>query len=99
MRLALFLLLLGNAAAQSFIRFGPAVVTHCTATGLGRGTLSFHSDGPGPVQIRVGTADGGALTGLVPPDGSATTGDWVTDGMAFILTDGGSQELARTAAV
>ncbi len=99
MRLVLFLLILESAAAQSFIRFDPPVVTHCTASGLGAGTVSFHDDGPGAVQVRVGTADGGALTGLVPPDGSATTGDWVTDGMAFILTDGGSQELARTTAV
>jgi hypothetical protein len=62
---------------------------------MGSATISWHSDGPGSVQIRIGAVDGPAITGLVPPQGSVTT-DRITDGMVLLLTDGGSQELART---
>jgi hypothetical protein len=53
------------------------------------------------VQIRIGTPAGPAMTGFEGPIGSATTGNWVTDGTIFYLqdaSDGNSSGAARTLA-
>src|SRR5579864_1812686 len=99
MRFAFLTLACLPAWAETFLRFDPAVVTHCAVPGLGSGTLAWSYDGPGPVQVRVGSPDGTPLTGPAQSQGSAPTGDWVTDGISFVLTLGGTQELARTTAV
>ena len=99
MRFALIVLTFSTAFAQTTITFDPPLVTHCNSSALGSGTVSWSSDGPGQVQVRIGAVDGTSLTGLVSPQGSVAVNDRVTDGMIFILTDGGSQELARTAPV
>lgn len=96
MRLGLVFAAVWTAYAQTSITFDPPLVTHCNARGMGSGTVFWNYDGGGQVQIRIGAVDGTALTKLVGPQGSVPTGYVVTDGTVFLMTDGGSQELART---
>jgi uncharacterized repeat protein (TIGR01451 family) len=62
-----------------------------SATGVGVTTLTWNAPGYSQLAIFVGTATGNQLTGTVGSSGSATTGDWVTDGMQFFLVDLTSQ--------
>ena len=98
MRLFLFLSVAVWLPAQTSLTIVPDVITHCAPNGLGRATLVWNSSGPGPVQVRVGAPDGPSMTSLVPPQGAAPTGDWVSDLTTFVLTDSGTQELARATA-
>lgn len=50
------------------------------------------------VQVRVVSIAGTPLTGWAGASGSATTADWVRDGLVFVLVDRGERELARTQA-
>ena len=84
--------------AQTNINFIPAVVTQCAPNGLGNGVIAWSSTNSGLVQVRIGSAGGPALTGTSPAQGTAATGEWVNDGMVFVLVDGSSRELARTIA-
>ena len=86
------------AFAQTSFQIAPAVITSCSAAGLGRATLSWSTPGPGPVQVRVLSASGPPMTGFEPSRGSDITGDWVTDGTVFVLVDATGVELARTTA-
>lgn len=97
MRIALFLVTIAGAWAQTSITFYPAVVTHCNSAGAGSGKVVWSYDGAGQVQVRVGSAAGKALTQPAGPHGSAPTGEVVTDGIIFVLTDAGGTELAETA--
>jgi len=56
------------------------------SNGLGRITLNW-SGATGPVQVRMLTPTGPGLTGFDLQTGSATTGDWVSDGMIFFLVN------------
>jgi len=96
MRLGLILMAASVAGAQETIRFTPAVVTQCAANGLGSGLVSWDTDMQGPVTVRIGDRSGVALTGESPVRGSAQTGDWVSDGMVFVLVDAFQHELGRT---
>ena len=74
----------------------PAFNADCT-TGLGVATLAW-SGATGPVQVLVGQPNGPALTAFTTPDGTATTGRWVNDGMTFYLVDkSGTVEASATA--
>src|SRR5258708_38034987 len=86
--------------AQTTLTLVPDVITHCSnnVVSVGRTTVVWNYPGPGPVQVRVNAPDGPSMTGLAPSQGTAPTGDWVHDGLVFVLTDTGSQELARTTA-
>ena len=53
---------------------------------LGTATLSWTTTGTRTVEIRVGAPDGPLLC-RGGASGSATTGDWVHDGMVFFLQD------------
>lgn len=86
------------ASSETFIKLNPTVVTHCIGSGTGSATVSWSIDGAGPVDVRIGSASGTSLTGLSAPQGQASTGNWVTDGIVFVLIDGTGQELARTTA-
>lgn len=55
----------------------------CT-NGYGRAVVEWTAP-QGPVQVRVGGLEGTPLTGLEEPTGRSETGDWVTDGMVFVL--------------
>src|ERR1700736_4750850 len=97
-----YLVLLSAVCVQAQTTFTllPNVITHCSSNivGLGRAAVVWNYPGPGPVQVRVVAPDGPSMTGLAPSRGTAPTGDWVHDGLVFVLTDAGSQELARATA-
>ncbi len=96
--LALALTFAGLAAAQPVeFRIQPDPITDCV-DGRGRAVLSWTVRTGGGVLVRIGSPDGDAMTGVEPPSGSATTGDWVDDGMVFVLVDATGRELARVAA-
>jgi hypothetical protein len=83
------------SAQVATLTIAPPVITECRA-GVGRAVLSWRA--PGPVEVRVGDASGTALTGLEPAEGSASTGDWVSDGMKFVLVSAGGAPLAEAVA-
>jgi hypothetical protein len=56
------------------------------ASGLGQITLTWSAPSAAAVQIRIGSADG-QLWAQSPNQGSATTGQWVSNGMQFFLQD------------
>ena len=65
-------------------------------------TLNWRATGVSRVQVRVGSPTGTPMTGFESPTGSATTGDWVTNGLTFYLqdaTDGFSSGISRTLSV
>ena len=98
-RWTLLVLMIGCAYGETFIRLSPTVVTQCGPGGSSGATVVWAFDGAGPVQVRVGAPNGTSLTGLTTPQGQTATGNWLTDGLVFVLTDAGSQEIARTTAV
>ena len=72
-------------ACAATLSISPETVNQC-ASGLGRVTVSW-SGASGPVDVRVGSSQGVSMTGVVGPEGSASSGDWVTDGLGFFLVN------------
>jgi hypothetical protein len=68
----------------------PNPVVPAGPTGLGLVTLSWNAPGLARVQVRVNSPEGPVMTGVEPGAGTASTGEWVTDGMTFYLQDAGS---------
>lgn len=68
-----------------------------SVTGNGKTTLHWKISSTDRVQVRVGTPDGTPMTGIQGAEGSAETGDWVTDGMRFFLQDAGSGDSSGAA--
>ncbi len=64
----------------------------------GQTTLSWNAPASTTVNVYVGSQSGPLFTSG-GPKGSATTGDWVSNGMVFVLVDGTTQELLATATV
>jgi hypothetical protein len=92
------LLLFSLAASGATLTITPTVISTCFS-GLGMATLSW-SGATGSPQIHVGQATGPAMTGVLGASGSADTGLWVTDGLAFYLVDqSGFVEASATAQV
>jgi hypothetical protein len=55
------------------------------------GTTTLNWNAPGhQVIIRVNSATGVAMTGVLPSNGSTPTGNWVSNGMKFFLVDASS---------
>jgi len=100
MRLLRLLLVLSSLAGAQSVSFliTPATITRCNSAGLGQATVSWSYPGPGLVQVRVLSPTGTAMTGLEPSQNSEMTGDWVSNGMIFVLVDASGNELARSAA-
>jgi len=63
---------------------GPSTPPVCDGSGRGMTTLSWEHTGP--VEIRLGSADG-RLFATGAPSGSVETGKWVIDGLNFVLVD------------
>ena len=76
--------------AAPAIRLEPAVITACQ-NGSGAATVFWNSDGVALVTIYAGDTP---MSGAEPGTGSAKTGVWVTDGMAFTVRDAAGQTLA-----
>jgi hypothetical protein len=93
----LAILTTGLVHAQPSLALHPPVITDCNAAGLGQTTVQWSNSGSGKVQILVGAART-PFTGLVSPSGSALTGGWVSDGLAFELADAAGNQLASATA-
>lgn len=85
------------ATAQVDFRFNPSVITTCQ-NGLGQGTLTWSAPTGLPVQIRVDSAQGPAMTGIEPSQGSETTGPWVKNRQMFYLVTTDGRTLTTTTA-
>ncbi|MEP7365669.1 MAG: hypothetical protein ABI972_20645 [Acidobacteriota bacterium] len=69
----------------------------CASPGVARARLVWSLTSPAETQIRVGSPAGTPLTGWnTEANGSASTGDWVTDGMSFFLVNPAGETLAST---
>jgi hypothetical protein len=77
----------GTGSGQGTITASPNLIIRVAGQALGRTVLSWQASGATQVQVRVGSANGPAMTGLEAPSGSAETGDWVANGMLFYLQD------------
>ncbi len=75
-----------NAANANTLVANPSTIVTPNGSGYGQTTLTWSAPGVGIVDIYVGSPSG-ALFARVGTSGSATTGDWVTDGMTFYLVD------------
>jgi len=62
----------------------PSTPPVCDGSGKSMTTLSWEHTGP--VEIRLGSADG-RIFATGGPSGSVETGKWVTDGLNFVLVD------------
>jgi hypothetical protein len=90
-----------TTARNGVITASPNPVIALAGRSTGAATLNWQSAGVTRVQIRIGSPAGPTLTGLESPLGSATTGNWVSNGMMFYLqdaSDGASQGATRTLA-
>lgn len=66
----------------------PNPIQLCDGSGLGVTTLTFTSEGPTAVEVRVGSPNGiGGVLAHAGPNGTAKTGKWVNDGLIFYLQD------------
>jgi uncharacterized protein (TIGR03437 family) len=74
----------GSGNALVTFTANPSVVI--TSSGFGQTTLNWSAPGIQNVEVRVGAADG-PVVAAGGSDGSATTGNWITDGMLFYLVD------------
>lgn len=95
--LCLVSLALATSAGAVTFTITPATIVDCR-NGLGRASLAWQDAGTGMVQVRVGSRSGTPLTGWDQPSSSSETGDWVTDGMVFVLINQQEVELARVVA-
>jgi hypothetical protein len=91
----------GSEARRGTLSATPNPILVSAGQLAGRTRLTWQTSGVTGVQIRIGSPDGPAMTGIEAPNGSAETGDWVTDRMTFYLqdaSDGSSSGRARTLA-
>ncbi len=86
-----------SARAQSSLTIVPATLTRCNGHSLATARLTW-TTAESAVQVRIGTAAGPAMSGFEPGIGGATTGDWVADGLVFVLVNPNGQEVARAVA-
>ena len=65
---------------------------------VGQTTITWNAPGSSSVEVHVGSATG-TLFAAGGSTGSAATGDWVTNGMAFVLVDATTQAVLATTTV
>src|SRR5690349_1791562 len=83
--------LFGNIATtqkgrRGLISANPNPIIVCDGTGLGITTLTWSSAGTTLVEVHLKTPSG-TLVAQSGPNGTVTTGKWVTNGSAFYLQD------------
>lgn len=100
MRLFILGFALGAMAAfgQDTLTITPEVLTQCNASGLTTARLAWRTL-QAAVQVRIGSESGPAMTGFEPGVGTVLTGDWVGDGLVFVLVNPNGREVARAVAV
>jgi hypothetical protein len=72
--------------AVGTITANPNPIQVCDRSGAGVAVLSWTSTGATTVEVHVGKPDGDLLARSAP-NGNATTGKWVRNGMVFYLQD------------
>jgi hypothetical protein len=90
-----------NSARAGAINAIPNPITLRPGQTSGTTRITWQAVGVTRVQIRVGSPTGTPMTGLEGLTGSATTGDWVTNGLIFYLqdaSDGDSSGASKTLA-
>ncbi len=85
------------ALAQTTFTLTPTVIIQCNDRGTGTAQLSWRT-AERTVQVRIGSVSGPAMTGFEPGNGGAVTGDWVADGLVFVLVNSSGNEVARATA-
>ncbi|HYP06467.1 MAG TPA: trypsin-like peptidase domain-containing protein [Bryobacteraceae bacterium] len=60
-------------------------------------TVLWRAVGVSRVQVRINSPSGTPLTGLEPPEGSGSTGNWVSEGTVFYLQDASDGDSAGSA--
>jgi hypothetical protein len=70
----------------------PGVIPDPGDTGLGQTTLFWNAPGYSNLEVHVDAPNGPLLSGPVGSVGTASTGEWVADGMRFYLWDPSSQQ-------
>jgi uncharacterized protein (TIGR03437 family) len=75
-----------SGTSSSLVSFTASPNPIVTTGTLGQTTLTWDATGPQTIEIHIGTPDG-PLFLQGGPSGSATTGNWITDGMTFYLED------------
>jgi hypothetical protein len=84
-------------SAPPSITASPNPIPVAAGVTVGETTISWSAPGSSSVELHIGSATG-VLFGGGGSTGSAQTGDWVTNGMVFVLVDGTTHaELASTA--
>jgi hypothetical protein len=58
-----------------------------SARGVGTTTLTWNAPGHSSVAIYINSVSGQPMTGALGSSGSVSTGNWVTNGMQFVLVD------------
>ena len=89
------------SVARATLTAGPNPIVLSPGQPSGRTTLTWEATGVTRVQIRIGSPNGPAMTGLELPTGSAATGNWVSGMTTFYLqnaSDGSSLGTGRTLA-
>ena len=77
---------LGTSAGSPTITANPNPIPIATGVTVGQTTISWNAPGSSSVEVHIGSATG-VLFGGGASVGSGQTGDWVTNGMVFVLVD------------
>ncbi len=78
---------LGASGGTPTITANPNPIPVASGVTAGQTTINWNAPGSGSVEVHIGTATG-TLFAEGTSAGSAQTGDWVTNGMVFVLVDG-----------
>ncbi|MGA7410749.1 MAG: glycoside hydrolase family 44 protein [Bryobacteraceae bacterium] len=85
-------------SAPASITASPNPIPVATGATVGQTTISWNAPGSSSVEVHVGSATG-TILGEGTSTGSAQTGDWVTNGMVFVLVDGTTHATLATTTV
>ena len=85
-------------AAAATMTANPNPIDVAPGVTLGQTTLSWTAPASSAVEVHVGSATGTIFSGGAST-GSAQTGDWVTDGMVFVLVDAATHATLATTTV
>jgi hypothetical protein len=85
-----------GAGGTPTITANPNPITVAPGANVGQTTISWNAPGHAEVEVHVGTPTGN-LFAAGASTGSSPTGDWVSNGMAFVLVDASTHmQLATT---
>ncbi|HEX4229519.1 MAG TPA: hypothetical protein VHZ07_12680 [Bryobacteraceae bacterium] len=76
-----------NQPSTATLTAGPNPIVVSPGSTLGQTTLSWTVPGATLTEVHLGSGTGPLFAAVNGPTGSATTGNWVTDGMTFYLQD------------